>query len=76
MMRQETENYEHVLKSANSLAAIRKLAKDDPAIKDDVTNCVQLTTKLLETIFSQLTHGEKDFQVFKAAVSRCFKEIN
>ena len=76
MMRQETENYEHVLKSANSLAAIRKLAKDDPAIKDDVTNCVQLTTKLLETIFSQLTHEEKDFQVFKAAVSRCFKEIN
>ena len=58
MIRQVTENYKHVLKSANSLAAIRKLAKDDPAIEDEVTNCVQSTIKLLETIFSQLTLGE------------------
>ena len=66
MIRQETENYEHVLKSANSLAAIRKLAKDDPAIEYEVINCVQPTITLLESIFS-LTLGEKYFQVFKAA---------
>ena len=64
MIRQETENYEHVMKSANSLAAIR--AKGDPAIEDEVINCVQPTIKLLESIFSQLTLGEKNFQVFKA----------
>ena len=61
MMRQETENYEHVLKSANSLTAIRKLAKDE------VINCEQPTIKLLESIFSQLTLGEKNFYVFKVA---------
>ena len=65
-MRQETENYEHVLKTATSLAAIRKLAKDEPAIEGEVINCVKPAISMLNSIFSRLTLGEKNFQAFEA----------
>ena len=62
IVRQETENYEHVLNSASSLAAIRKLDKDEPAIEGEGINCVKPAISMLNSIFSRLTLGGKTFK--------------
>ena len=67
IMRQEAQSYEHVLKSVSSLAAIRKLAQDDPGLENEVIACIQPLVEMLESIFSRLTLGEKNAQPLKAA---------
>ena len=55
IMREETENYEQLLKSANSLTAIRKLAEEDPAVEEEVIASVQPMIEMLEKIFTRLS---------------------
>ena len=69
IMREETENYEQLLKSANSLTAIRKLAEEDPAVEEEVIASVQPMIEMLEKIFMRLTLGENHLQTFKAVSS-------
>ena len=76
LMRNEMgDNLENLMKKCNSMEEIRACSKNEPQLKDELVNSLQVPINLMEGIFERLTLKDESFLTYKSATEEEIKDL-